>query len=266
MERPCTAGTVLVLISTVCSLQCVNLLAQPVHVLYPDRPETRSSTHTLSRGTGKPYGTASPINGDVTGRLFDLGQSREGAPLPWRYNIIATVFWIGEPASELNPISNVKSSWDADWVAHYGVDEDHTKPDAATIIPWFNIAFVRDGESVCKGRWVAIRHGKRICYAQWEDVGPYETDHWQYVFGNERPHPNPNHDAGIDVSPAVRDYLGFSGMDACDWRFVNAWEVPTGPWAIYGNDNTVAHLRGQLRVPKLHSRGIGTELKAVKTN
>ena len=297
MEMPCTAGTVLLLIGTVCSLQCVNLIAQPVHVSYPDRPETNPSTHTLFRGTGNPNGTASSINGDVTGSLFDWGQSRVGAPLPWRYKIIATLFWIGEPASELNPISNVKSAWDADWVAHYGgeddplirlnftplsfvpklnpfyvalpyndVDERHTKPDAAAIIPWFNIAFVRDGESVCKGRWVAIRHGRRICYAQWEDVGPYETDHWQYVFGSERPHPNPNHDAGIDVSPAVRDYLGFSGMDACDWRFVNAWEVPTGPWSIYGNDNTVAHLSGQLRFPKLQRPSVAPGLKAAKTN
>ena len=27
-------------------------------------------------------------------------------------------------------------------------------------------------------------------YAQWEDAGPFRTDHWQYVFGNERPKPN----------------------------------------------------------------------------
>jgi len=34
------------------------------------------------------------------------------------------------------------------------------------VIPWFNDSFVRDGQSVCKGHWVAIRHGKRTCYAQ----------------------------------------------------------------------------------------------------
>jgi hypothetical protein len=296
MERPFTAGNVLLLISTVCSLQCVNLLAQPVDALYRDRLETRS-THTVFRGAGNPYGTASSINSDVTRSLLDWGQSREGAPLPWRYNIIATVFWVGELASELNPISNVESAWDADWVMHYGgeddplvrlnfmplsfvpklnpfyvalpyndVQEHHTKPDAAKTIPWFNVAFVRDGESVCKGRWVAIRHGKRVCYAQWEDVGPYESDHWQYVFGNERPHPNANHDAGIDVSPAVRDYLGFTGMDVCDWRFVNVWEIPNGPWALYGNGNTAAHLRGQLRIPKLKRPGVAPGLEAARAN
>ena len=61
--------------------------------------------------------------------------------------------------------------------------------------------------STCKDRWVAIRKGNRIAYAQWEDAGPFRTDHWQYVFGNERPKPNLNKGAGLDVSPAVRDYL-----------------------------------------------------------
>jgi hypothetical protein len=39
------------------------------------------------------------------------------------------------------------------------------------------------------------------------------------------------------------------GMEVCDWKFVNTWEVPPGPWAVYGDDNTVAHLRRQLRAP-----------------
>jgi len=79
-------------------------------------------------------------------------------------------------------------------------------------------------------------------------VGPFQIDHWQYVFGSERPRPNRNHDTGLDVSPAVRDYLGMSGMDVCDWKFVNVYEVPDGPWALYGDNNTVAHLRRQTRM------------------
>jgi hypothetical protein len=128
------------------------------------------------------------------------------------------------------------------------VDDHHTKPGAAKVIPWFNDAFLRDGQSVCKDRWVAIRHGNRTCYAQWEDVGPFQVDHWEYVFGNERPRPNRNRDAGLDVSPAVRDYLCMSGLDVCDWKFVNVYEVPNGPWALYGENNTLAHLRSQTRV------------------
>ncbi|MEO8207202.1 MAG: hypothetical protein ABI615_13555, partial [Chthoniobacterales bacterium] len=59
-----------------------------------------------------------------------------------------------------------------------------------------------------------------------------------------------NQAAGLDVSPAVRDYLGIAGKDVCDWKFVEFSEVPNGPWAKYGDNNTFVLLhRGQdLRV------------------
>jgi hypothetical protein len=173
-------------------------------------------------------------------------------------------------------VANDKSAWDTDWIASYGgtdspnpedrskflpisfvprqnpfyvalpyndVDDHHTKLEAVRVIPWFNNAFVRDGQSVCKGRWVAIRHGRKVCYAQWEDVGPFQTDHWQYVFGGERPRPNSNQDAGLDVSPAVREYLGLDNIAFCDWKFVEFLQVPIGPWALYGENNTFSRLR-----------------------
>ena len=36
--------------------------------------------------------------------------------------------------------------------------------------------------------------------------------------------------AGLDLSPALRDYLGLSGMDRVDWQFVEEADVPPGPW------------------------------------
>jgi hypothetical protein len=109
------------------------------------------------------------------------------------------------------------------------VQDGHTRPEAPSVIPWFKRAFIRDGQTVLKGKWIAIRHNGRVCYAQWEDVGPFQVDHWQYVFGNERPRPNRNRDAGLDVSPAVRDYLGLNGLEETDWRFVD--RPAPGPWA-----------------------------------
>src|ERR1700722_1792689 len=194
----------------------------------------------------------------------------------WKLAIAATVFWVGEPATVNNPVSNDQSAWDSGWISSYGgtdspnsvdrtnfvpssfisrqnpfyvalpyndVDDHHTKPEAAQVIPWFNSSFVRDGQSVCKGRWVAIRHGLKVCYAQWEDVGPFQTDHWQYVFGDERPKPNRNQNAGLDVSPAVREYLGLDNIGSCDWKFVEFLQVPPGPWALYGDNNTFSRLR-----------------------
>ena len=240
-----------------------------------------SLTHTVFHGSDRRYNTIT----DLTSRVdsLDVFSTLIGAldrgRYPWKCKITATVFWVGEQATEFNPVSNTESAWDVSWVSRYGgeddptkranfmpvgftprqnpfyvalpyndVDDHHTRPEAVRVIPWFRDSFVRDGQSVCKGHWVAIRHAKRICFAQWEDVGPFQIDHWQYVFGSERPRPNRNRDAGLDVSPAVRDYLGISGTDVCDWKFVNVYEVPDGPWASYRDNNTVAHLKRQTRM------------------
>jgi hypothetical protein len=214
----------------------------------------------------------------------------------WKYNITTTVFWVGEKAAPVNRVSNEQSAWDPDWMLRYGgsdspgggtrqnyipagfvpglnpfyialpyndVEQHHTRPEAVRVIPWFKSSFVRDGDSVCKGRWVAIRHGNRVCYAQWQDVGPFCTDHWQYVFGNERPRPNANQDAGLDVSPAVHEYLGLSGIDHCDWKFVDFAAVPLGPWSLYGQDNPFVRLRNQ--ITRSHGGHGATEVHTADT-
>ncbi len=190
---------------------------------------------------------------------------------PWKQRIVTTVFWVGEHPTANNPVPNYKSSWDARWAANYGgydnpepvarrnfvpkgfiprqnpfyvalpyndVTRGTTKPESRKVIPWFKQAFERPGKSVCKGRWLAIRYRGRIAYAQWEDCGPFRTDHWQYVFGSAIPLPNLNKGAGLDVSPAVRDYLGMGGTDVTDWKFVDARDVPPGPWTKFGDNNT----------------------------
>jgi hypothetical protein len=189
----------------------------------------------------------------------------------WKRGIVTTIFWIGERPAGHNPVPNARSSWDRYWYYNYGgydnpdtgarrnfipvkfvprqnpfyfalpyndVQGGHTKYEARRVIPWFKQAFVRDGHSVLKDRWIAVRHGNRVCYAQWEDCGPFRTDDWRYVFGEERPRPNLNEGAGLDVSPAVRDYLGLGVKDPCDWKFVEFREVPRGPWTAYGDNNT----------------------------
>lgn len=190
---------------------------------------------------------------------------------PWRNNIVTTIFWVGERATANNPVPNRSSSWDRDWSFNFGgfdnpdpsarrgyipasfvprqnpfycalpyndVTRGTTKPEARRVIPWFRETFVREGQSVCRDRWVAIRKSNRVAYAQWSDCGPFRTDHYSYVFGNERPKPNLNGGAGLDVSPAVRDYLGLAPTDVTDWKFVEFSEVPAGPWTRYGDNNT----------------------------
>src|SRR5437016_9870797 len=188
----------------------------------------------------------------------------------WKTNIVTTVFWVGEQAGGNNPVPNYKSCWDANWTSSYGgfdtpepssrrnyipasftprqnpfycalpyndVTHGQFKPEAPLVIPSFRTSLTEPGRSVCKDRWLAIRKGTRVCYAQWEDCGPFRTDNFQYVFQNERPKPNLNHGAGLDVSPAVRDYLGLGPTDVTDWQFVEVRDIPPGPWRSYGDNN-----------------------------
>jgi hypothetical protein len=206
-------------------------------------------------------------NPSVTG----TGKPKGDEGYPWKKEIVTTVFWIGEDASGNNPVPNHASSWDKNWSRSYGGFDDPNpsrrrnylpakfmprqnpfycalpyndkastghRPEAPRVVPWFKEAYQGPAVSVCKSRWIAIRKGNRTVYAQWEDAGPFRTDHWQYVFGNERPKPNLNKGAGLDVSPAVRDYLGLQETDVTDWRFVDFSEVPRGPWAVLGDNNT----------------------------
>jgi hypothetical protein len=196
---------------------------------------------------------------------------RAGERYPWKKSIVTTTFWIGEKPTENNPVPNRSSSWDKDWTKSYGGFDDPNparrsnyipvkftprqnpfycalpyndkasnghRAEASRVVPWFREAYQGPGVSTCKGHWIAIHKGNRTVYAQWEDAGPFRTDHWQYVFGNERPKPNLNRGAGLDVSPAVRDYLSLQDTDVTDWKFVDFSEVPRGPWAQFGDNNT----------------------------
>lgn len=199
---------------------------------------------------------------------------------PWKTRVTCTIFWIGELPSQNNPTPNCKSSWDQQWSANFGGYDDpdpanrvanHTtgdfrpknfvpklnpfyialpyndvsggvhKPEAPRVIPWFARMNPGQGETVLKGRWVQIYNGSRSCYAQWEDCGPWVTDDWEFVFGTKPPKTTQNGSAGIDLSPAIRDYLTLRSGQKVHWRFVEAGQVPYGPWKKYGQDAPAAN-------------------------
>ncbi len=184
----------------------------------------------------------------------------------WRKGIVATIFWVGEEPRPGNPVGNDKSSWDPYWQQTFGGYDDPDRRDgylpvgfyplqspfyvalpfndidpktgllregADDYIPWFWEDYRGPGITVLNGRWIEIKFGHRICYAQWRDVGPFRTDDVDYVFGANRPLPNRNGNAGIDLSPAVRDMLGLRSGQKVDWRFVDVSEVTEGPWASW---------------------------------
>ncbi len=190
----------------------------------------------------------------------------------WHRDISATLFWAGEDATAENGfISNAPSAWDSDWASHYGgIDEPFTrdgfapasftpnenpfyfalpfgdftengrKRNLAAIVPWIDEMPADEEVSVLKNRWIEIRAGGRSVYAQWEDVGPFQENDFRYVFGHALPRNRVNRRAGLDMSPAVWDALGLNkeqGITKVDWRFVDATEVPPGPWKAVVTDS-----------------------------
>lgn len=182
---------------------------------------------------------------------------------PFHRDITVTVFWIGEEGNEENGfIPNLQSAWDDKWMEHYGgvddpnhrngshpadltpkenpfyfalpyndLDDDGIRrANANDVVPWSDELTWNASESMCKNRWIEIIKDERVCYAQWEDAGPFGEDDASYVFGNSPPKNRINDNAGLDVSPAVRDHLDLEDIDRVDWRFVDQNDVPEGPW------------------------------------
>ena len=180
---------------------------------------------------------------------------------PWKRRIVTTVFWIGEGATPISSMTNKSSAWDINWVHDNGGADDqydmsgYGSGSHASLVNPFYVAlpfndlaypektqrWLPDGwyrpphhgekqMSSCQGRWVEIKNAAgRLCFAQWEDVGPLVTDDAEYVFGSAPP----SAPRGLDVSPAVAKFLGFDSTAYCSWRFVDDDDVPPGLWLRY---------------------------------
>jgi hypothetical protein len=169
-------------------------------------------------------------------------------------DILTTVFWVGESASEDNHWQdNYKGAWDDLWVKHFGgVDSPECRAGfyPCDFIPLENpfycalpySDFNRDGVkpnkwlvpwskdnnyiSVIKNRWIKVIFENKIAYCQWEDCGPNNCNDFNYVFGNNKP----SYKIGLDISPAMASYLGLDGKDTTSWQFVDEIYIPEGPW------------------------------------
>jgi hypothetical protein len=173
---------------------------------------------------------------------------------------MTTLFWVGEPSNEENAfIPNDQSYWDKDWQENYGGVDDPEQRDRhwpagftprqnpfyvalpygefteqgdalknnARRVPWYRSGL----DPLLKNRWVEIRRNGLSCFAQWQDVGPCGEDDFDFVFGSaSEPRNTFDAKAGLDVSPAVWHHLGMRDNDLSAWRFVEAADVPWGPW------------------------------------
>jgi hypothetical protein len=172
---------------------------------------------------------------------------------------MTTIFWVGEDASSENGyIHNHGSYWDSNWMKHFGgVDNPLNRRGymPATFTPKQNPFYVAlpfaevDPEGhlkevakkipgygtgrgpLTRNRWVEIRYRGTSCFAQWQDVGPFGEDDFDWVFGAaDKPKNTKGLKAGLDISPAAAQYLNMKDSDRSEWRFVDEKDVPDGPW------------------------------------
>jgi hypothetical protein len=237
-----------------------------------------SSVIPLTSATTGIYSTPSRTTSPPPDFVFANFSKKPKASYPWKMSIITTEFWIGEGGSSISPTDNIGSAWDENWRSH---NRGNDNPDdrngfasadhASTINPFYvalpfnDLAFPdkardwvprswhrpnEDGKQVsaCKDRWICIKNANgRSCYAQWEDVGPLRSDHAEYVFGEDRPDTYTR--AGLDISPAVAQYLGIDGNRRAitSWKFVDDEDVPPGQWLKYDEQAVIFTAMHQLR-------------------
>lgn len=175
-----------------------------------------------------------------------------------------------DASDENSWIDNHDSAWDELWVEHFGgVDDPECREDYypcglipkenpfycalpysdydssglkenINLIPWYDeiiknnkkcdkLSKLEESDtSIIKNKWIKVMFDGKTAYCQLEDAGPGSSDDIDYVFGTAMPiHEN---EIGLDVSPAIRDYLGLDGMDLTDWQFVDDDNIEEGPW------------------------------------
>jgi hypothetical protein len=220
----------------------------------PATSTARAATSTVAKTIQQKVVAAATSTKEILESINILPQ-----PVNWKRGI-ATVFWVGEgETAENDYIHNSWSAWDMRWEEHYGgvddpenrcgfqpcafepkenpfyvalpyndLENNGKKKANATRIPWNDPAVKK---SVLKNRWIEVRHDGKTCYGQWQDVGPFEQDDVEYVFGDAKEPQNPfGEKAGIDLSPALADCLGVDGSDDVQWRHVEFEHVPKGDW------------------------------------
>jgi hypothetical protein len=213
---------------------------------YPPRfAGTQSAPSAPATPSPPPPIQARPFN------FNDLHPHPATRSYPWKSNIVTTVFWIGE--------GSTASGWNPHWVHdNGGADEQYemsgyaSGKHASTLNPFYVALPFNDlthpeladgwvpkswfkplrynGLSACKDRWIEIKNrAGRVCFAQWEDVGPIASDDAAYVFGSNPPSAG----RGLNISPAVAKYLGIDATGLTSWRFVDDDDVMPGMWLRY---------------------------------
>jgi hypothetical protein len=195
------------------------------------------------------------VHDNVTSTLFWIGEAADDSngyisnvPTAWDENAATRYGGFdgsGKPDSGFADVPRDEHGIVTDFVPKHNpyyfalpageFNENGLVPGARERSPWANESVGQD-ESLFKGRWIKVTTGDRTTYAQWLDVGPNEKQDYDYVFGDGTQPPKNTFGlhAGLDLSPAAAAMLGYTdGGIQVSWQFVDALEVPEGPWSAY---------------------------------
>ncbi len=173
---------------------------------FSERSRNRGNAAAIQDTTPTPapayeVGGAQGVSANVSANI----PRQESLPLgsgkyPWKTRIVTTVFCLGGSTAANSTAQKHTSSCDRNWKESFGgydnpdtakrtgfipaafvpklnpfycalpyndITKGGHKPEARAVVPWFKQAFVREGQSVCRDRWIAIRnnsgHGLSIC-------------------------------------------------------------------------------------------------------
>ncbi len=188
--------------------------------------------------------------------VFSDFHPRTSHTYPWKTAIRTTVFELTRASHNNGSVNNYSGAWATAKGVDTPVNPTYVDSNSARLntfylaLPFNDLAHPKEalhwvpsfwypklrsktiGSSVCKDRWVEIknRNGK-ICFAQWEDVGPSADDQPEYVFGSKR---LDEEVAGLALSPSAAKYLDMDKKSPIvSWRFIDEEDVPPGPWLVY---------------------------------
>jgi hypothetical protein len=125
MKKHWIVGRSLLLLTIFLHLQSAFLFAQSAHFAVSPDLKMTSLTHTVLHGSNSHYNVTPFGLGEESASDDQLSPVLRAAhlPLTWKYNVVATVFWIGEQESEGNPLPNTESAWRPNWIAHCGGED-----------------------------------------------------------------------------------------------------------------------------------------------
>ncbi len=201
--------------------------------------EGASSDNDFITNTQSAWDSKWGVNFGLEDHPTNISRDSDHIPTSSKFTKLENSYYFSLPYNDFGSLVYDGQNSQIDTAA---IDVSGHKKNAYNVVYWSDEQSVWNNKSMCKNRWIKITDNEsgKTCYAQWEDAGPYYYNDHNYVFGSGSPANNTDYPyAGIDLSPSVSLYFGKhmqewgAGAYKVRWQFVDAADVPDGPWKKY---------------------------------